>query len=302
MITLALLLVSTSVGFASAWMVINKNLPGGAQLMALVDSWRGSAPTDDQPIQIETTPGAPAPSVDRGGETEEVASDDALGSVLERLKARPADRSPLFASSGPRSSEGYASDSPAENGAGSLAALKLEPASAPAPSLQTSLGTPDLPEQLVADNSGPLLRYDGIGARDDDPAATEPDGLPGQLVSADRNGAEIAAATIGGSPPRVFIHYNSENPRAFGRALDIAQTIEKDDFVVADLRETGAQISEANVRYFYGSDLAAARRLRSLLGSEPKVADLIDEPRLLNLDHFRPLPREGTIELWLATQ
>lgn len=97
----------------------------------------------------------------------------------------------------------------------------------------------------------------------------------------------------GTSSTRMVIHYSNRTSKA--RAETIAQELRQSQFGQVELRSVNFDISKDNVRYFFIDDLAAARQIGVLIeanGGSPAIRDFTS---------FSPLPRNGTIEIWVSS-
>ena len=95
---------------------------------------------------------------------------------------------------------------------------------------------------------------------------------------------QAAAAT-----PRIVIHHPARTDAALRRAQALAATLPG-----AEIRAVRASPATPGVRFFFAADRDAAQALarvvRASAGAQVAVADF---------SHFRPLPRPGTLEIWL---
>jgi hypothetical protein len=91
---------------------------------------------------------------------------------------------------------------------------------------------------------------------------------------------------------RVLLHYP---PSARGFANAAMAALEAAGVTEAVAVPVSFEVPSTNVRYFHGTDQAAAEGLASVLG---RVAGA--PPKARNFTHFSPRPESGTLEVWLA--
>lgn len=153
----------------------------------------------------------------------------------------------------------------------------------PAPALpsQPALPTPDARTLL-----GPPI------------AAREPTALalPQQLTVDD----EPLAAPL--TAPRVVIHYSTGNASGASLAQSIAAALGGDRFGEPEIRAVQQTVATASIRYFHAADRDAAARLvasvRPLLASAGRAAPVTP----IDFTDFTPLPRPGTLEIWVPSR
>lgn len=102
-----------------------------------------------------------------------------------------------------------------------------------------------------------------------------------------------APAAIRPSTPtgaRVVIHHSgSTGPE---RSLELAGHLRRAGFPQVEIRAVGFRVDKQSVRYFHHADQDVSQALGTLIGRDGQV-DVAD------FTHFRPLPRTGTVEIWL---
>ncbi|WP_424931443.1 hypothetical protein [Amaricoccus macauensis] len=99
-------------------------------------------------------------------------------------------------------------------------------------------------------------------------------------------------AASGPAEPRVVVHYMSAVGREDAEATIAALRVS--GFSNIEARAVPFGISVSNVRYYFESDLDAARRSVSALGWDRTPAVLRD------FSFYDPLPSRGTIEIWVG--
>lgn len=102
-------------------------------------------------------------------------------------------------------------------------------------------------------------------------------------------GAEKAPLADG---QRVVIHHRPEDGR---RARALIAPLAARGFRV-ELHEIGVHVARSNIRYFYGRDSLAATAVGAIVSGTLGVG----KPMSRDFSGFRPLPSDGTIELWLG--
>jgi hypothetical protein len=92
--------------------------------------------------------------------------------------------------------------------------------------------------------------------------------------------------------PRIVIHHRANSSRAEAEADRLA-TLLSSEFGTVEERVVAYGPQVPTARYFYAEDAAAAERIAAVLAATGTTW------RVQNLSTFRPLPRQGTIEIWL---
>jgi hypothetical protein len=94
------------------------------------------------------------------------------------------------------------------------------------------------------------------------------------------------------SPARIVIHHYTADAAAAARALALQARLTSQPEVEVEIRPVTAPVSADNIRVFFEADRVKAHSAMERLRSGPiPIRDFSD---------YRPLPRPGTIELWLA--
>lgn len=129
-------------------------------------------------------------------------------------------------------------------------------------------------------------------------AAREPTALalPQQLAVEDEPSAAPMAA------PRVVIHYSTGNASGASLAQSIAAALGSDRFGEPEIRAVPQTVATASIRYFHAADRDAAARLvasvRPLLAGAGRAAPVTP----IDFTDFTPLPRPGTLEIWVPSR
>lgn len=125
--------------------------------------------------------------------------------------------------------------------------------------------------------------------------------LPGRIEPAIRaNPNPEARAPVGDAsalPPspsaaRIVIHHYARDAAAAARALALQARLTSLPEVEVEIKPVTMLIAADNIRVFFESDRPKAHRAIERLASGPIP--------IRNFSDYRPLPRPGTIELWLA--
>lgn len=104
--------------------------------------------------------------------------------------------------------------------------------------------------------------------------------------------AADAAASIGSAPTRLVIHHHEGDAAAKARARELKAQFAAPGKLDVQLRPVTASVAADNLRIFFESDRRFAEHtIKPLLSGPISIRDF---------RHYRPLPRAGTIELWLA--
>lgn len=96
----------------------------------------------------------------------------------------------------------------------------------------------------------------------------------------------------GQGPVRVVIHHRTGDAAAVARARELQELLAADRGFNVEIRSVSVLVSADNIRIFFESDRQKARNTRDLVASGPIP--------IRNFSDYRPLPRPGTIEIWLA--
>jgi hypothetical protein len=155
----------------------------------------------------------------------------------------------------------------------------------PAPAAERQLPAP--PE-----NIDPSAAGTGPSAEGSDQA------LPDyEVVARIAEPAEERAAAAS-NPARIFIHHAAGAGNALS-AIRLAAYLDERGFDVTDIRSVNARIERPSVRYFFGSDQPAGRRLVEAMGAFFADAPGQAPDEATDFSHFAPKPRRGNIEVWL---
>jgi MSHA biogenesis protein MshM len=128
------------------------------------------------------------------------------------------------------------------------------------------------------------------------PAALAPTPMP---VAAPEPAPGQAAPTPGSSTarPRVFIHYTRTRPQDLARAQWLAEALVASSFELVEIRPVPHPVGLGSVRYFFAQDQSAGQRLLQEIRQHHPGKE--SPARVVDFSHYRPLPRPGTLEIWL---
>ncbi len=134
---------------------------------------------------------------------------------------------------------------------------------------------------------------------------------PGQFSERSIPTAKPQAPAPSATPPgppavaptlaRVVIHYTAGDSNALSRARELGRHLRAGDLATVELRQVPMRVSTDNVRYFFDADEDKARAVHSVVARWQKQPGAPATVPISDFSHFRPLPRLGTIEIWLAT-
>jgi hypothetical protein len=96
-----------------------------------------------------------------------------------------------------------------------------------------------------------------------------------------------------GAGPRIVVHVPATGREAFSSRLSGAL---RSIGGQVEIREVGIDSRVSRVRYFYPDDRAAAQAVRRAVAANAGDWNV----DLSDFTHYRPLPRRGTIEVWLT--
>jgi hypothetical protein len=126
------------------------------------------------------------------------------------------------------------------------------------------------------------------------PVVAAPMERPAQAPAPAPSPAEPAAAPS----PRVVVHHgNDRESRAVAEQL--GSQLLSADFGAVEVRAVTFAITTASVRYFFDQDRAGAERLATAIGPFLSWHGRAAPGTAIGFTDFRPLPRQGTIEIWL---
>ncbi len=175
--------------------------------------------------------------------------------------------------------------------------------SPPEPDDGIASDAPSIPEAPEIDAAAPpqwlvLPRPDDVparvGPRAPAPTATapaDPEGAPSVLDPPTSPPANAAAPQ-----PRVFVHY-PQGGGSEAMAERLADRVGDAGFADVNLRSVPFAVETGSVRYFYAADRVFAERLIEALGGAGDGTETTW--RLTDFTSYRPLPRPGTLEVWL---
>jgi len=104
--------------------------------------------------------------------------------------------------------------------------------------------------------------------------------------------APVPIVSTGAASVRIVIHHRGGDDTAEARARELHARLAARGKFDVELRPVTAPVAADHLRIFFESDRQTAQNTRELLASGPiSIRDFSD---------YRPLPRPGTIELWLA--
>ena len=124
-------------------------------------------------------------------------------------------------------------------------------------------------------------------------ARTRPDVRPGGLADFDQVAAQ-ALDQVTAQNARFVIHYQANQATAAMRARRLAEQLADAGGAEVELRTVALRVSLDNIRLFHENDRVHALEAGTRLGK--------GETALRDFSDYRPLPRPGTIEVWLASE
>lgn len=92
--------------------------------------------------------------------------------------------------------------------------------------------------------------------------------------------------------PRMVIHHQAGDQAATKRAAALARTLGSGRDIRVEVRSVPMNVPQDNIRIFFPADREEAARVRDIIDREAIP--------IRDFSHYRPLPRPGTIEVWLA--
>lgn len=162
------------------------------------------------------------------------------------------------------------------------------------------------PPELVAEIPPPPVADVAPAAP---PPAPEPQAVPEQ-VGPPIAGLEPPAAAEPAQPapppppavpaagPRVVLHHGTD-PDSTALAAQLAAQLTAVGYAGVEVRAVTFDVATASIRYFYGDDRGAAERLIRAVGPVLAWNGRAAPSTPIGFTDFRPLPRPGTIEIWL---
>ncbi len=99
---------------------------------------------------------------------------------------------------------------------------------------------------------------------------------------------------------RVFVHYSTGEPGALQLARAVAVKLSEGGFIVPELRPVAVAIERPSVRYFFEADRMASAAVKEVVMSLLGANSGLRAPRVLDMRHYAPTPRDNTLELWVT--
>ncbi|MGE0311253.1 MAG: hypothetical protein AB7P21_06495 [Lautropia sp.] len=123
------------------------------------------------------------------------------------------------------------------------------------------------------------------------PPPPMPTSLPTSQPASTLN-VPVGATAAGIETTRFVFHHAAGDDAAAARSQALAERLAATSDAAVEVRAVPVPVSTDNIRVFFGRDRAPARAARrSLDMADAAIRDFSD---------YRPLPRPGTIELWIA--
>jgi hypothetical protein len=141
------------------------------------------------------------------------------------------------------------------------------------------------------------LHSRGDGAPSANPGATASSGATVATDAAAQPQPARMAELSRSSRGRVFIHYAARDGASSRRAERLAAYLEAGGFELAELRPVGFPVRSNMIRFFHDQDHRAAGDMLAELRESGEVRRLV----LQDFRSFPRPPRQGSLELWLAT-
>ena len=94
------------------------------------------------------------------------------------------------------------------------------------------------------------------------------------------------------APARVVIHHHPADAAAASRARELQERLSSEPDFDVEIQQVSALVSADNLRIFFESDRSKAESTVDLLSA--------GQIPIRDFSAYRPLPRPGTIELWLS--
>ena len=107
-------------------------------------------------------------------------------------------------------------------------------------------------------------------------------------------------ATAAEGAKRVFVHYSTREPGALQLARAVAVKLSESGFIVPELRSVAIAIERSSVRYFFQADQTASAAVKEVVTSVLGADTELRAPRVLDMRHYAPKPRNNTLELWVT--
>jgi hypothetical protein len=99
-------------------------------------------------------------------------------------------------------------------------------------------------------------------------------------------------------PPRVVVHHG-DGAESRAVAEQLAAQLQSAGFGEVEVRAVPFQVATASIRYFYNEDRRGAERLVAAIGPFLSWHGRAAPSTPIGFTDFRPLPRRGTLEIWL---
>jgi hypothetical protein len=97
---------------------------------------------------------------------------------------------------------------------------------------------------------------------------------------------------------RIVVHHGGQ-PESRAVAEQLASQLVSADLGEVEVRAVPFDVATASVRYFFDEDRADAQRLTAAIGPFLSWHGRAAPNTAIGFTDYRPLPRQGTIEVWL---
>jgi hypothetical protein len=110
--------------------------------------------------------------------------------------------------------------------------------------------------------------------------------------------APVAPETAAVAAPRIVVHHGGD-PESTAVAGQLASQLQSAGFGAVEVRPVGFEVATTSIRFFFAGDRPAADRLTTAIGPFLSFHGRAVPGTPIGFTDYRPLPRQGTLEIWL---
>lgn len=106
------------------------------------------------------------------------------------------------------------------------------------------------------------------------------------------------AEQAGAGEPRIVVHHGGDE-ESTAVAQQLASQLLSAGFGIVEVRAVGFEVGTTSIRFFFDRDRAGADRLTTAIGPFLSFHGRAVPGTPIGFTDYRPLPRQGTLEIWL---
>ena len=168
----------------------------------------------------------------------------------------------------------------------------------PSPPIPAEPAPTIVPEATIRDRVGPPIEAPEppVTAAPQERPAPAATSAPAPAPAATPTPAPAETAAV--SSPRIVVHHGDDQESS-AVAEQLASQLLSAGIGQVEVRAVKFDVATASVRYFFDQDRAGAERLTAAIGPFLSWHGRAAPSTPIGFTDFRPLPRQGTIEIWL---